>query len=129
HYGGPISPKPKKGREVYFGRTISTVAIHDGLLYAVDLDGYFQCLDAKTGQKYWEHDLKDGTWASPYYVDGKVFLGTESGNLFVFKHGKEKKKLPDIDMMKTLQLPVVAVNDVLYVNTGAQLFAIAPDKK
>ena len=129
HVGGRRYPKPAKGREIIFGRTISTVAIHDGLVYAPDLDGYMQCLDAKTGEKYWEHDMKDGTWASPYYVDGKVFLGTEGGGMFVFKHGKEKKVLPKIEMERNLQTPVVAVNGVLYVNTGSQLVAIAPEKK
>ena len=78
-------PKPTDGgREYVFGRTISTVAVHDGLVYAAELDGYLHCLDAKTGKKYWEHDLKDGTWCSPYYVDGKVYIGTDDGDLYVF---------------------------------------------
>ncbi len=68
-YGGPAPANA--GREVVFGRSISTVAIHDGLLYAVELDGFLHCLDAKTGAKYWEYDLKDQTWNSPFYVDGK----------------------------------------------------------
>ena len=73
--------------------------------------------------------MKDGTWASPYYVDGKVFLGNEGTNMVVFKAGKELKVLQKIDMGKNLQTPVVVVNGVLYVNTGSQLVAIAPDKK
>ena len=57
HHGGLIMPKPAKGRDFTFGRTISTVAIHDGLIYAPDLDGYMQCLDAKTGQTLWEYAI------------------------------------------------------------------------
>jgi outer membrane protein assembly factor BamB len=129
HRGGFLDPKPKRGRETVFGRTVSTVAIHDGLVYAPDLDGFVQCLDAKTGELVWEHDMKEGTWASPYYVDGKVFLGNEGTYMVVLKHGKEKKFLGKIDMGKTLQTPVVAVNGVLYINTGSQLVAIAPEKK
>ena len=128
HRGGYLKPKPARGRETVFGRTVSTVAIHDGLVYAPDLDGYVQCLDAKTGKLYWEHDMKDGTWASPYYVDGKVYLGNEGSNMIVFKHGKEAKVLAKIDMGKNLQTPVVVVNGVLYINTGSQLFAIAPEE-
>src|SRR5262249_15500010 len=129
HYGGPVVPKPKKGRDYVFGRTLSTVAVHDGLIYAAELDGFLHCLDAKTGEAYWVHDMKDGTWASPYYVDGKVFIGTEGGDVLIFEHGKVKKAPTKINMEKNLQLPVVVANGVLYVNTGAQLFAIAPDKK
>jgi outer membrane protein assembly factor BamB len=128
HYGGLIVPKPAKGRDFVFGRSISTVSVHEGLVYAAELDGFLHCFDAKTGEKYWTHDLKDGTWASPYYVDGRVFLGTEGGDMLVFKHGKEKKLLQKINMEKNLQLPVVVANGVLYINTGSQLFAIA-DKK
>ena len=36
-----------------------------------------QVLDAKTGKKLWDHDFQESTWCSPYYVDGRVFLGTE----------------------------------------------------
>jgi outer membrane protein assembly factor BamB len=124
HYGGPVLPKPEDGREVVFGRTLSTVAIHDGLLYAAEMEGFLHCLDAKTGKNYWTADLKDGTWDSPYYVDGKVFLGT-AGDLHVFQAGKVLKELPKIDMETEIKVPPVAVNGVLYVNTGSKLFAIA----
>ena len=51
HYGGDLSPKPADAvRDYAFGRTVSTCAVHDGLVYAADLDGFFYCLDAKTGQ-------------------------------------------------------------------------------
>ena len=73
--------------------------------------------------------MKAFNWASPYYVDGKVLIGTKGGDVNIFKHGKEKKVLPKIAMGNPIQGPVVAVNGVLYINTGSQLFAIAPDKK
>jgi outer membrane protein assembly factor BamB len=129
HRGGYFMPKAAKGREIAFGRTISAVAIHDGLVYAADLDGFLYCLDAKTGELYWQHDLKSNVWASPYFVDSKVYLGTDAADMFVFKAGKEKKMLSKISMSGEIVVPVVAVNGVLYVNTGSQLIAIAPDKK
>jgi outer membrane protein assembly factor BamB len=130
HFGGSIEPAPEDGgREYVFGRTLSTVSIHDGLVYAAELTGYLNCLDAKTGKKYWEADLKGDTWSSPFYVDGKVYLGANNGNMFVYRHGKEMKKLATIDMSESLQTPPVAVNGVLYVANGYNLYAIAPDKR
>jgi outer membrane protein assembly factor BamB len=128
HYGGPVLPKPRDNeREFIFGRTVSTVAVHDGLVYAAELDCYLHCLDAKTGKKYWDYDLKDMTLNnSPYYVDGKVFLGTGNGYLCVFAHGKQLKEPTKIDLDDDLKLPPVAVNGVLYINTGSTLYAIAP---
>ncbi len=90
HYGGLVVPQPKNGvRDIHFGRTLSTVAVHDGLVYAAELAGFLKCLDAATGKLVWEVDLKDATWNSPYYVDGKVFMGTDSGDLYVYKAGRK----------------------------------------
>jgi outer membrane protein assembly factor BamB len=126
HYGGPVVPKPTDGgREFIFGRTMSTVAVHDGLVYAAEYIGILHCLDAKTGKKYWEFDCTDNTWNSPLYVDGKVYLGTESGDLLVFPAGKELKKPEKFDLEQGLKVPPVAVNGVLYVNTGSKLYAFA----
>jgi outer membrane protein assembly factor BamB len=125
HYGGPIVPKPKKGRDYVFGRTMGTVAIHDGLVYASEMDGFLHCLDAKTGEKLWVQDMKDGSWCSPYYVDGKIYIGTETGDVYVFMAGRETKRLQKINMDGAIQMPPVAVNGVLYVNRGNKLYAIA----
>lgn len=125
HYGGPILPKPLKGKAWHFGRTMSTVAIHDGLVYAVEGIGFLHCFDARTGQKYWEQDLKTGVWGSAYYVDGKVFVGNEQGDLYVMAAGKEKKLLHTLDMEASLQSVPVAVNGTLYVLTDKTLYAIA----
>ena len=65
HFGGFIEPPPEKGRKWTFGRTLSTVCIKDGLLYTSELDGFFHCFDAKTGEHLWQHDMGNDTWCSP----------------------------------------------------------------
>ncbi len=62
-------------------RTISTASIADGLLYIPDFSGFLHCLDAKTGQVYWTHDLFAAVWGSTLVVDGKVYLGDEDGDV------------------------------------------------
>ena len=124
HLGGVIKPKPEEGREVAFGRTLSTVAVGDDLVYAAELDGYIHCLDAKTGKKHWEFDLKDGTWASPFLADGKVYMGTDSGDLFVFQHGKDLKNPTKIEMDQGLKSSPCHAGGVLYLHNGTSLFAI-----
>jgi outer membrane protein assembly factor BamB len=129
HYGGPVLPRPQdNSRDEVFGRTLSTMCIVDDLVYAAELAGYLHCVDAHTGKRYWEHDFQDSTWNSPYYVDGKVFLGTDAGDLLIYAHGKELKKPAKVDMNESLKMPPVAANGVLYVNTGLKLYAIAASK-
>jgi len=57
-------------------------------------------------------------------VDGKVFIGNDSGDLWVLSHGKQLKPLKKIDMFQSLRVPAVAVNGVLYINNYAHLYAI-----
>ncbi|MFL5339389.1 MAG: PQQ-binding-like beta-propeller repeat protein [Gemmataceae bacterium] len=123
HFGGPNND-PNGKREYFFSRTMSTCAVHDGLCYAADLDGFMYCLDAKTGKLYWQHDLKGAVWGSPYWVDGKVYIGTEDGDVFIFAHGKEKKQLAKIDMGEPVRSTPVVANGVLYVMTEGNLYAI-----
>jgi outer membrane protein assembly factor BamB len=128
HYGGPIVPRPKTGRDIIFGRTVSTAAIHDGLVYVADLEGLVYCLDAKTGQKYWEYDLLANVWASPLYADGKVYMAADDGDVAVFEHGKTPPKPNGVrknSMERPIKAGVVAVNGTLYVMTDGQLYAIA----
>src|SRR5262249_17952039 len=99
--------------------------IHDGLVYAAETDGFLHCLDAKTGQHYWEEDLKAAVWASPLWVDGKVYMPDEGGNGHIFAHGKEKKLRGKIDMEEQGKAAPVVANGVLYVLTEKHLFAIA----
>ena len=93
-------------------------------MYAADLDGFLHCLDAKTGKIYWQHDLGGAIWSSPYYVDGKVFMGDEDGDVFVFAAGKEKKSRPRSTWASRSKIPPVAANGVLYITNGEMLYAI-----
>jgi outer membrane protein assembly factor BamB len=127
HYGGP-DPDPKAKREFIFGRTMSTVSVHDGLLYAAELDGFLHCLDANTGQFYWKHDLKPQIWGSTYWVDGKVYVGTEGGDVYIFAHGKEKKLLNKIEMEEPIRSAPVVCNGVLYLMSELNLYAIQEKK-
>ena len=105
-------------------RAMSTVAIHDGIVYHCDLSGIFRAIDLKSGQALWEHDLYAAVWSSPYYVDGKVYMGNEDGSLVVFQAGREKKVLNTIDLGGSVYTTPVAANGVLYVTTREKLYAI-----
>src|SRR5262249_49459336 len=92
HYGGKL-PKPDKfEREYVFGRTLSAVAVHDGLVIAPELAGFVHCLDAKTGKVYWVADVQETTTTSPLIVDGKVYVAS-SAETWVFALSRELRIL------------------------------------
>jgi outer membrane protein assembly factor BamB len=107
-------------------RTISTAAVTDGgLVYISDFSGYLHCLDAKTGQHYWTHDLFAAIWASPMVIDGKVYLGDEDGDIVVIQDSKELKVLAEMNMGSAVYSTAVPANGALYFNNRSQLFALA----
>ena len=105
-------------------RSISTVAIADGLLYIADFSGYFHCLDAATGELYWTHDVFAAVWASPLVADGKVYLGDEDGDVVIMAHSKEPQLLAEMNMGSAVYATVVPAHGTLFLNNRSQLFAI-----
>jgi outer membrane protein assembly factor BamB len=107
-----------------FRRTISTVAIQDGIAYIADLSGFLYALDAKTGQLYWQHDMLAAVWGSPFVADGKLYLGDEDGDVTVFKAGKTKEVLAEMNMGNAVYTTPFARDGVLYVLSRNRLFAL-----
>ncbi len=108
-----------------FRRTISTVAIQNGLLFAANLTGFLHCIDLKTGKRYWVHDLLAAIWGSPYLVDEKLYIGDEDGDITVLAASKEKKVIAEMNMQNSAYGTAVAANGVLYIMTRSDLYAIA----
>ena len=107
-------------------RTISSVAIADGLLYAVDLAGRVHCLNVKTGKPYWVYETHAESWASPLVADGKLFVKT-SKRLHVFALGKEPKQLAEINIGSPSS--PIAANSTLFVSSARSLYAVQKDAK
>jgi outer membrane protein assembly factor BamB len=108
-----------------FKRTISTVAIEGGVVYAADLSGFLYALDVDTGKLYWKHDMLAAIWASPFVADGKVYLGDEDGDVTVFKAGKTKQILAEMNMGNAVYATPFAKDKVLYVLSRNRVFALA----
>ena len=109
-------------------RSISGVAIADGLLYAVDLPGRLHCMDPDTGKVHWVHEVKAETWGTPLVADGRVYLGTKK--LFtIMAAGKEPKVLARISLGSASYGTPVAANGTLFVASQRYLWAVQKDAK
>jgi len=105
------------------GRSMSTVSVADGLVYAAETSGKVHCLDAKTGEVQWIYDTGDEIWSSTFVVDGKVYIGTRRG-LVVLAAGKQKQHLADVRLGSQVWSVPSAANGVLYVASQRNLWAI-----
>jgi outer membrane protein assembly factor BamB len=111
------------------GRSISTVSIHEGLLYIAEYAGMLHCLDAETGKKHWVYDTKGHIWGSTLVADGKVYLGNEEGELTILATGKEMKKIATIDFPAPILCSPVAANGCLLIPTQTHLYCFAEGAK
>jgi outer membrane protein assembly factor BamB len=102
----------------------STPSIHDGLVYITDCGRTIHCLDATTGKEYWAHQAKGPFWASTLVADGKVYVGSQRGDFYIFAAGKEKKLLFSVDLDSAISAPPTASDGVLYLATMRKLYAI-----
>src|SRR3954470_11250764 len=110
-------------------RSISTPAIVDGLLYIPDFSGFLHCLDAKTGEVYWTHDVFAAVWGSSMVIDGRSYLGDEDGDVVILQAGKTKKVLGEMNMGSAVYATAVPAHGRLFLNNRNQLFALSVDGK
>ncbi|MGL4465615.1 MAG: PQQ-binding-like beta-propeller repeat protein [Planctomycetia bacterium] len=121
-YGGV--KKEGDDEELVFRRTISTVSIANGLIFAADLSGFLHCVDLETGKRYWEHDLLAAVWGSPMYADGKILIGDEDGDLEVLEAAKELKVVKTYNFGGSIYSTPVFANGRMFVATRSKIFAI-----
>jgi len=110
-------------------RSISTAAIKDGLMYYPDFSGFLHCVDIKTGEAVWVHDMFAAMWSSAMAADGKVYLGDEDGDITILQAGREKKVLNEVNMGSSVYSSVVTANGVMFIMTRNNLYAIQQGAK
>ena len=131
--------------EERFHRSLGSVAVKDGLLFACDLSGLVHCLDAKTGHVHWTCDLLAACWGSPLIVEDHVYIGDEDGDVAVFKLSADWTRsasesevknrdgtrttflepLHEVNLGESIYSTLIVANNVMYVTTRSHLIAIA----
>ncbi len=121
-------PNPNSGQIWHYDkirRSISTGALHGGILYYSDFSGFLHALDAKTGKPHWTYDMFAAIWGSPMVIDGKVYLGDEDGDVAVLETGPKQKLIAENNMGSSVYSTAVPANGTLFITNRNQLFAIA----
>ena len=101
-----------------------TPAILGDLIFLGDLGRKIYCVSARTGQAYWTHEARGQIWASPLVADGKVYVGSKRGEVYIFAASQEKQILAKVDLGSPINPSPVAANGVLYIATMRELFAL-----
>jgi outer membrane protein assembly factor BamB len=105
-------------------RSMSTVAVAGGLVYAADIAGDVHCIDAGSGKAVWVHRTKEPIWGSPMVADGRVYVGTQERHLWALAAGRKLQVLSCTRLDRPISSTPVAANGTLYVASHRRLWAV-----
>lgn len=121
-------------------RSIGSVVIAKGLVIAADNGGIVHCLDAKTGRRHWSYDtMASAVLASPLIVDDRVYVGTQDGEVIIFRISPDpavalpkltgKDESPQAILMdEPCESSPIFADGALYLATRSRLYAIVAAK-
>jgi len=109
------------------GSYMPTPLIYGDHLYVLANQGIFDCYDLKSGEEIYRERIPHqggGFSASPVAADGKVYLPSEDGQVFVVKTGPKFELLATNPMGELLMATPAISAGMMFVRTQHHLFAI-----
>lgn len=107
------------------GSYMSTVLVYDSLLYKLKWNGSLTCYDARTGDEIYSETVNPSSFiASPIASDGKLYLVSEKGIVYIVKAGKEFEILKKIPLEESSLVTPGISEDVIIFRTASRLIAV-----
>jgi len=109
------------------GTYMPTPIIYGDYLYTCANHGVMACYNAKSGERIYQQRIADrgGSYsASPVAADGKVYLSSEDGEIFVVKAGPKYELLATNPMGEVLMATPAISDGMIFVRGQHNLFAI-----
>jgi len=120
---GPASATVVWESDEYLPEVASPV-VSGGLVFIATSYGVLAVFDAKTGEKYWEHECTAGFYASPLVADGKLFALDVEGVMHIFEVNQEKKLIGEPTLGEgTVATPAFAPGRI-YIRGNEHLYCI-----
>lgn len=107
---------------------ISTPIIYGDLLYVLADNGVFSTYDAKTGALVYQQRLPSSFSASPVAADGRLYLASEDGDVFVVKAGRQYELLSKNVMGQPLMATPAISQGMLIVRGESAVYALSERK-
>jgi len=110
------------------GGYMCTPLVYRGLVYIVKYNGVLSVFDAKTGEVKYQQRLADGKSAftsSPVASDGKVYLASEEGHVYVIAAGPSFEVIAENNMGESVLATPAISEGVLIYRTQGHVIAVA----
>jgi outer membrane protein assembly factor BamB len=128
---GDISLKPGQDTNEFIAWSTSrgspytpTPIIYEDLFYVCADNGVLSAYEAKTGTPVYQHHLPSSFSASPVVADGKLYLASQDGDVFVVRAGRKYELLATNSMGQPLMATPAISNGLLIVRAENYIYAI-----
>lgn len=113
--------------EVVWRRTEQVPAIPSPILvgdelYMVSNNGVATCMDAHSGEIFWRERLGGDFSASPVAAGGLIYLGNESGEVFVLRPGRSYQLVATNKLDAPLMASPAVIDGALILRTETHLY-------
>ena len=132
---GDISLKPGEEKNAFLAWTTPkgspytpTPIIYGDLLYVMADNGVLSAYDAKTGENIYQQRLPTSFSASPVAADGKLYLSSEDGDVFVVKAGRQYELLSRNTMGQAVMATPALSDGRLIVRVDDAIYALGERK-
>jgi outer membrane protein assembly factor BamB len=115
-------------RKVGRGSYMPTPVAYDGVLYVLANQGLLDAYVLNTGAEVYRQRIPhqgSGFSASPVAADGRLYLSSEDGDIFVVKAGPTLEVSGRFPMGEPLMATPALAGDTMFVRGERHLFAIA----
>lgn len=102
----------------------STPVVYQGLLFMVTDRGIAKCIDAATGEEYWQKRFKGNHYASPLAADGRIYFQGQNGQVTVVRADKEGEVLAENILDDTFMASPIVSEGRIYLRGRKCLYAI-----
>jgi outer membrane protein assembly factor BamB len=93
-------------------------------LFMISDRGVASCLDAKSGELYWQERLDGGFSSSPLYAHGRVYFQNEAGVTYVVAAEPEFQELARNDLGERTLASFAVIDDDLLIRSESHLYRI-----
>jgi outer membrane protein assembly factor BamB len=88
-------------------------------------NGIASCLDAKTGNPYWQVRLGGNHSASPIYADGRIYFLSEEGESVVIAPGKKYQVLATNQLDGQTLASMAVSSGSIFVRSQTHLYRLS----
>lgn len=109
------------------GPYMPTLLHYRGLVYVLNNNGVIDCYDLPTGKEIYRERIPhkgSGFSASPVAADGKIYLSSEDGEMFIVRAGSKFELLGSNPMGELLMATPALSEGSMYVRGQHHVFAI-----